>query len=163
VAAPSGGSAVAGLRPGLVLTSGKPPIWRHMASQPCAAWTYGTGFGQKWRHLASHGVTALCRLDLRHETRARPGRQAHPAIATVSGRPPPRNPSPVSDERRNGKGERFPRRGTGPGKMRRGLGHRPPGWYRGGDIDSSNFHENGTRRASRENPFATVTGVCSLS
>jgi hypothetical protein len=38
-------------------------------------------------------VTALWRLDLRHETRARPGRQAHPAIATVSGKPPPRNPS----------------------------------------------------------------------
>ena len=94
VAAPTGDSAAAGPRRGLVLTSGKPPKWRHMASQPCAAWTYGTGFGQKWRHVASHGVTALCRLDLRHETRARPGRQAHPAIATVSGRPPPRNPSP---------------------------------------------------------------------
>src|SRR6516165_5447553 len=49
-----------------------------MASQPCAAWTYGSKPGQEWRHMASHGVTALCRLDLRQATPPEPAARAHP-------------------------------------------------------------------------------------
>jgi len=49
-----------------------------MASQPDAPWTYGTKPGQKWRHMASHGVTALWRLDLRPATAPEPAARAHP-------------------------------------------------------------------------------------
>jgi hypothetical protein len=39
-------------------TLGRPPKWRHPASQPCAARSYGTESREKWRHPASQPCAA---------------------------------------------------------------------------------------------------------
>ncbi|SRR5579883_749514 len=54
-----------------------------MASQPCAAWTYGTKSGQKWRHMASQPYAAWTYVTAR--------------LAI-----PPRGLLPVSASRHNG-------------------------------------------------------------